>query len=248
MLLKFFGAAGRQAAEAVGGIVFEGPQPGEPGAEYTGGFELTEQTANGWPVWQAAGGLDRYAFVGSNSRLFIGNGKSMRAGKASGWVRSAAAEPGALTPDQVQGGWHAFHGKAFVAAPALRARPWTAAEKAAAVQRAQQQEVAARQAAEDAGDMVVFGRRGYIVFRCSGSCADGFTTTLSRFCVTLGFVFACSDDRWDRLGGMQAVQRVRCAAGSLGGGGTPSCNHPVPSQGARFPGWRGPRAAPCPAV
>ena len=71
----------------------------------------------------------------------------MRAGEATGWVRSAVAEPDALTPDQVKGGWEAWDSTAWVAAPSLRVRPCTAADKAAAAERAQQEEAAAAQAA-----------------------------------------------------------------------------------------------------
>jgi hypothetical protein len=139
-------AAARQAGEAAGDLVFEGLQPGEPGAGRMGVFELTDQTANGRPVWQAAGGKDEYAFVGSTGRWFIGDGENMRTGQAAGLVMSVAAEPGALTPDQVQGGWQALDGKGgWVAAPGLRVRPWTAADKAAAAERAAREEAAASQ-------------------------------------------------------------------------------------------------------
>jgi hypothetical protein len=79
----------------------------------------------------------------------------MRAGAAGGVVQSSAAEPGALAPDGVKGGWQAWDGKARVAAPALRVRPWTAEDKAAVAERARLEEAEASQAAEAAGDLVV---------------------------------------------------------------------------------------------
>jgi hypothetical protein len=173
--------AAARAAEAVGDIVFEGLQPGDivfegehmrnsrsmggehtvwfelTGAEHTGWFELTEQTANGRPVWQAAGGTDLYAFVGGDGEWWIGAGKDMSEGRGAGRVHSAA-EPGALTPDQVKGGWWQYDclDQFWSAAPSLCVRSWTADERAAA-ERAQQQEAAARQAAEAVGDIVFEG-------------------------------------------------------------------------------------------
>ena len=48
----------------------------------------------------------------------------MRAGKAAGWVASAKAEPGALTPDQVKGGWRVwdYSSKEWKPAPKVRVR------------------------------------------------------------------------------------------------------------------------------
>ena len=45
-------------------VVFEGQQPGEPGALFMGVFALTKplQMVNRRAVWQAAGGQDWYAF------------------------------------------------------------------------------------------------------------------------------------------------------------------------------------------
>jgi hypothetical protein len=173
--------AARQAADAVGDLVFEGLQPGEPGAQFTGVFELTGQTANGRSAWQVAGGKDQFAFFACDGKWWIYNREGMRAGKDAGWVMSGAAEPGALTPDQVQGGWQVYDGTAWLAAPGLRVRPATAAGKAAAAERAEREEAAARQAADAVGGLVYFeglqpdepGAKYTGVFELTGQTANG---------------------------------------------------------------------------
>jgi hypothetical protein len=94
-----------------------------------GKFEPMEPplAVNGRPVYQAAGGVDRYFFLASDSQWWLGNEASMRAGKAWGWVQSAAAEPDALTPDPVKGGWQVFDhtrpaGVLWLAAPSVCVR------------------------------------------------------------------------------------------------------------------------------
>jgi hypothetical protein len=131
-------AAAGQVAEVVGGLVFEGLQPGLIWGEkaismsfYTGEYELTEETVNGRPVWQAVGGKDTYAFFASDSTWTVGDGENMRAGKRSAVLYTASEEPNALTPDLVKGGWVAWDGKGWPAAPGLHMRPWTAEEKVA---------------------------------------------------------------------------------------------------------------------
>jgi hypothetical protein len=96
---------------------------------------IAKQEANERRVWQQEGKKDRYAYFGSTGNWTIGDGADMRAGKGAGQVVSAAAEPGALTPNEVKGGWRAAVGGKLVAAPALRVRPATAADKAAAAER-----------------------------------------------------------------------------------------------------------------
>ena len=154
-------SAGRQQALATGDVVFEAQRPGGPGAEHLGRFGLTQplKMVNGRAVWQAAGGKDKYAFLGSDGRWFISDGATMHEGQATGWVHSDVAEPDALTPDQVTGGWQAHDGAAFVAAPGVRARRWTAADKAAAVAEVKTTVSKARQQALDIGDMVFEGQQ-----------------------------------------------------------------------------------------
>ena len=147
-------------AVALGGLVFEGLQPSEPGAAYIGGFELMEplQVFNRRAVWRAVGGNDRYTFVASNGRWWISRGESMRTGKDEGWVCSVAAEPGALTPDQVTGGWRVSDGKGgWVMVPSLRVRQRTAEDKAAEEEGARRQEAEALQQASALGGLVFEG-------------------------------------------------------------------------------------------
>jgi hypothetical protein len=60
----------KEAAASVGVVVFEGQQPGEPGALFMAAFALTKplKMVNRRAVWQAAGGQDWYAF-GTHSLL-----------------------------------------------------------------------------------------------------------------------------------------------------------------------------------
>jgi hypothetical protein len=82
----------------------------------------------------------------------------MRAGKDEGWVCSVAAEPGALTPDQVTGGWRVSDFKGgMVTVPSLRVRQRTAEDKAAEEEGARQQEAAALQQASALGSLVFEG-------------------------------------------------------------------------------------------
>jgi hypothetical protein len=73
-------------------------------------------------VWQGEGGLngDYLFFASSVNRWYVSDEEDMRAGKDTGWVRTADAEPDALTPDQVKGAWQVADGKAWVAAPNAR--------------------------------------------------------------------------------------------------------------------------------
>ena len=102
-------AAAAAAAALVGELVFEGQPAGAPGANTMGVFGPMQpaKMVNRRAVWQAADGKDRYAYFADDGKWYINDGESMRAGKARGWVCSAAAEPDALTPDQVKGGWQA---------------------------------------------------------------------------------------------------------------------------------------------
>jgi hypothetical protein len=84
---------------------------------FMGGFALTQppELVNRRAVWQAAGRDDLYAFVRKEGKWWIGRGGSLHdrqsggcriaAAGLHGWVASAAAEPDALTPDQVKRGW-----------------------------------------------------------------------------------------------------------------------------------------------
>ena len=70
-----------------------------------GVFQLmTEQTANGRPVWQKVGGKEQYTYFMSNGKWGACNEENIREGSTAADVQSAAAEPGALTPDAVTGG------------------------------------------------------------------------------------------------------------------------------------------------
>jgi ubiquitin len=142
-------------------VLFEGLRPDEPGAAYMCGFTLLEplKMVNRRAVWQAAGGWDWFAFFGSNGGWTIGNGANMRAGKATGWLCSAAAEPDALTPDQVQGGWQVSHGSGFVAAPSVSVRQLTVEEMAVEEEKAAVKEKVAQQQAASLGDVVFEGLR-----------------------------------------------------------------------------------------
>jgi hypothetical protein len=143
-------AAARQQAVSTGDIVFEGQQPGEAGDEYMHGFELAAplKMVNGRAVWQALGHMHLCVFLADNGVWYIGDlaKTPMCAGKAGGWVRSIAAEPDALTPDQVKGGWRATGGQGE-AMPNVLVRQWAAPEKAAAAERARRLEEQAKQAA-----------------------------------------------------------------------------------------------------
>jgi hypothetical protein len=90
-----------------------------------GGFELMEPplAVNGRPVYRAAGGKGLYFYFASVSHWCVSPDEAdMRAGKATGALGSAAAEPDALTPDQVKSGWIVSGGEKPVAAPSVRVR------------------------------------------------------------------------------------------------------------------------------
>ena len=111
--------AARQQATSLGAMSPEGLLPGQPGAVFMfmGGFALTQppELVNWRAVWQAAGRDDLYAFVRKEGKWWIGRGESLHdrqsggckivAAGLHGWVASVAAEPDALTPDQVKRGW-----------------------------------------------------------------------------------------------------------------------------------------------
>ena len=113
-----------QAAAAAARVVFEGQQPGKPQADKLGVFTFVSGRAAGvWTSWAGCwrGSAYRYAYQGSDGRWWIGR-RSDERHMRDAWVKSAAAEPDALTPDQVKGGWQVLDAKkAWVAAPSVRA-------------------------------------------------------------------------------------------------------------------------------
>jgi hypothetical protein len=111
-----------------------------------GMYELMEgKEVNGRGVWQmaGAGGQERFMYYGSYKEWIIGGRASMEAGKNAGWLRVASA---ALTPDQVTEKWQvrsgrmsAGKGNAWVDAPKVRARMYSAEEKRTAAERLEQE-------------------------------------------------------------------------------------------------------------
>ena len=97
----------RLQAVHTGPVIVEGQKAGEPGAKCMGVFELMEPPLlmNGRAVYQKAGG-SMYFYFGSDTKWHISAERAMRAGKAKGgYMCSAAAQPNALTPEQVKGSW-----------------------------------------------------------------------------------------------------------------------------------------------
>jgi hypothetical protein len=116
-------ARAEEQAIRVGDVVFEGQQP-----RFMGRYELVKplKMVNRRAVWQAVGRKNEYVFVGSDGSWWISDVESMSVGENSGWVASAVAEPDALTPNQVQGGWKVDDDRALVAAPSVSVRQWAA--------------------------------------------------------------------------------------------------------------------------
>jgi hypothetical protein len=115
----------RQLAVGTDAVVFEGQPMGEPHADTMGGFSLVRPLLmmNRRGVWCAAHRAEVVrVWYGSSKKWLVGSEASMRAGKDVAWMTTANAEPDALTPVQVKGGWMASHGKGWVAAPNVRMR------------------------------------------------------------------------------------------------------------------------------
>jgi hypothetical protein len=100
-------------AREVGDVVVEGQRPGEHQHGCMGVYELMSGVSststgdnpvmvNGRAVWRAMRAGDLYLYYGSNRRWYIGNGASMRRGKAVGGV---CVSSDAFTPDIVTEAW-----------------------------------------------------------------------------------------------------------------------------------------------
>jgi hypothetical protein len=109
-----------EEARRAGAVMLEGQPAGRPRAEWMGGFELMEPllAVNGRPVYRAANGADRYFYFWSDSTWTVSNEEDMRGGREGEGadVYSTAAEPDALTPDQVKGSWTVWDGEDRMAA------------------------------------------------------------------------------------------------------------------------------------
>ena len=84
------------AARASAQLVVEGQEEGELQHAMMGRYELMEgKIVNGRGVWQRKEGKegqkDLYLYYASDQMWYIYNKEAMEAGKAAGWVRSAAA-------------------------------------------------------------------------------------------------------------------------------------------------------------
>jgi hypothetical protein len=135
-----------------------------------GVYELIEgKKVNGRGVWQMVGEQELFMYYGSrpgnfirsikkwttgdrasNKKWYISDRADMEAGGDSGWMSVAST---ALTPDQVTETWKVHDGTAWVDAPKVRARMYSAAEKRAAAERLEQERQQAMAAARQVRDV-----------------------------------------------------------------------------------------------
>jgi mannose-6-phosphate isomerase-like protein (cupin superfamily) len=128
----FYPQAMAQAGQA-SSIMLEGQEEGDPQHDKMGVYELVEgKEVNRRGVWQkmGGGGQEYFMYYGSNQEWFISGGRAgMEAGEAAGAMNVAST---ALTPDQSTEMWMVVDGQAFVDAPKVKARVYSAEEKRAA--------------------------------------------------------------------------------------------------------------------
>ena len=106
---------------------------------------------NGRGVWQMAGGQENFMYyASSNKEWYISSRASMEAGKDTGWIY---VDSTAFTPDQVTETWKVDDGTAFVDAPKVRARMYSAEERRAATERLEQERQQAMAAARQVRDI-----------------------------------------------------------------------------------------------
>jgi hypothetical protein len=137
-------------------VVLEGQEEDNPCRVVMGVYERVEgKEVNGRGVWQALGGIGRFLYYfGDGGNWVVSNQDAMEEGDGAGrmFVDSTAA-----TPDQVTEEWEVDDGTAWVAAPKLRVRVCSSAEKQAAVQRMKQEQKQALAQAQQVHTLVVEG-------------------------------------------------------------------------------------------
>jgi hypothetical protein len=137
-------------------VVLEGQEEGETGHTMVGVYErLENKEVDGKGVWQAVGGIGRFLYYNSSSKLWLVSSKNeMEAddGKCVIAVYSTAA-----TPDQITEQWKIANSTAWVDAPKLRVRVCSSVEKHAAEQRVEQEQVQAFKQAHDSCRLMVEG-------------------------------------------------------------------------------------------
>jgi hypothetical protein len=104
-------------------------------------------------------GALNYFYFSCAGHWSISGDEDMRAGSSGSRVTSATAEAGALTPEQVRGGWQVAIDGRMVAAPNVHVRQWPAEERRVMAEEARQQEEEARRHAVRTGSLIVEGQR-----------------------------------------------------------------------------------------
>ena len=87
-----------------------------------GGHDVAAGLVNGKPCYMSPATSDRMVWVASSGKWWVSDKGDMLAGKASGWMCTAADT--ALTPDKISAEWTVYTGKGSVwkAAPKVRSK------------------------------------------------------------------------------------------------------------------------------
>ena len=105
-------------------IQISGQSSGDHQHNKMGVYELQDVSThwvNGRGVWKREGKED-YLYYASSGKWYVSDKENMLAGKATGWVHTAADT--ALTPDKISAEWKVYTGKRGVweAAPKVRSK------------------------------------------------------------------------------------------------------------------------------
>ena len=105
-------------------IQISGQASGDHHHVLMGVYELQDVSThwvNGRGVWKQERG-DAYLYYSSNGKWWVSDKEDMLAGKARGWLKTAADS--ALTPDKISAKWKATRGKrkGWEAAPKVRSK------------------------------------------------------------------------------------------------------------------------------
>jgi hypothetical protein len=131
-------------------IKVEGLEEGQLHHDKMGVYELVDgKEVNGRGVWQQKGGWDghdRFIYYSSTNEWYANDKNAMDVGLASGSLKVASS---ALTPNKITEAWQVWDG-AWIAAPKMRAKIFSAEEKRAAILQQEEERAQVKEAMEQA--------------------------------------------------------------------------------------------------
>jgi hypothetical protein len=172
-----------QAGQA-SSIMLEGQGEGDPQDDKMGVYELVEgKEVNRQGVWKKIGGGQKlFMYFGSDKKWGVGDEEDLEGGEESYWLTVAST---ALTPDQIVETWQVSYGTAWVDAPKVKARVYSAEEKRAAAEKLEQERVEAVRKEEAV--MQQQQQEGRVVFKRVRGAVGGldaaadYTVTFRKF-------------------------------------------------------------------